>query len=143
MAFSDINDLLVLAQEMNIEKLEQVEGFGEKVSEEVLAWFKNERNIDLLKKLQEEGVHFVDEGKPMSLKLKGMVFVVTGTLANLSRDQVKERIRQNGGKVVNSVSSKTSYLIQGEQEKASTKEKDAKKYGVKILSEAEFLKLIE
>lgn len=141
--FSDINDLLVLAQEMNIEKLEQVEGFGEKVSEEVLEWFKNERNVDILKKLQEEGVHFVDEGKPMSLKLKGMIFVVTGTLKALSRDQVKERIRQNGGKVVNSVSSKTSFLIQGEQEKASTKEKDAKKYGVKVLNEDEFLKLIE
>ncbi len=141
--FSDVNDLLVLAQEMSIEKLEQAEGFGEKVSEEVLEWFKNERNVEMLKKLQEEGLHFVDEGKPMSLKLKGMIFVVTGTLTNLSRDQAKERIRQNGGKVVNSVSSKTTYLIQGEQEKASTKEKDAKKYNVKVLSEVEFLKLIE
>ncbi|MCC6643266.1 NAD-dependent DNA ligase LigA, partial [Candidatus Peregrinibacteria bacterium] len=73
----------------------------------------------------------------------GMTLVVTGTLKNLSRDQAKERIRQNGGKVVNSVSSNTDFLVLGESEKASTKEKDAKKHGVKIISEEDFLKMIE
>lgn len=142
-AFTSINDLLILAQDMDAEKLSEVEGFGQKVSEEILSWFKQERNTHLLKRLEEAGVSFIEEDKPLSLKLKGQTFVVTGTLKNMSRDQIKERIRQNGGKVVNAVTKKTSYLVMGEQEKVSTKEKDAKKHGVKILDESEFLKMIE
>lgn len=140
---STITDLLLLTQELNMEKLETVEGFGEKVSVEILDWFKAEKNQNLLKKLEEAGVHFTEEEKPFSLKFKGMTFVVTGTLHNLSRDQAKERIRQNGGKVANAVTGKTAYLVQGEAEKASTKEKAAKKHGVKIVDEKEFLKMIE
>jgi len=138
-----IHELLLLAQEITKEKLEMVEGFGEVVSNEILVWFKNERNIGLLKKLGEVGIHFIEEAKPLSLKLKGMTFVITGTLKSMSRDQAKERIRQNGGKVVNAITRKTSYLIQGEQEKTSTKDRDAKKLGVKVIEEAEFLKMIE
>ncbi len=138
-----ITDLLLLTQELNREKLETVEGFGAKVSQEILEWFKAEKNQNLLKKLEEAGVHFTEEDKPFSLKFKGMSFVVTGTLHNLSRDQAKERIRQNGGKVANAVTSKTTYLVQGESEKASTKEKSAQKLGVKIVNEEQFLKMIE
>jgi DNA ligase (NAD+) len=138
-----ITDLLLLTQELNLEKLETVEGFGKKVSEEILGWFKAEKNQNLLKKLEEAGVHFEEEEKPFSLKFKGMTFVVTGTLHEMSRDQAKERIRQNGGKVVNAVTSKTTYLVQGESDKTSTKEKAAKKHGVKIVDEKEFLKMIE
>jgi DNA ligase (NAD+) len=138
-----INQLLILAQAMDADKLEEVEGFGKKVSEEILEWFKLESNINSLKNLAETGVTFVNEGKPMSLKLKGMSFVITGTLKSMSRDQAKERIRQNGGKVVNSVTKKTSFVIMGEQEKASTKGRDAKKHGVKMIEEDEFLKMIE
>jgi DNA ligase (NAD+) len=138
-----INELLILAQEMTMEKLQLVEGFGEVVSKEILEWFKSERNISILKKMEEMGLSFVEEEKPLSLKLKGMTFVISGTLKNLSRDQAKERIRQNGGKVVNSVTKKTSYLILGESEATSTKERDAKKNGVAVLDEAEFLKMIQ
>lgn len=137
-----MNDLLILTQEMNMEKLETVEGFGAKLSQEILDWFKAEKNQNLLKKMEEAGVHFQEVEKPFSLKFKGMTFVVTGTMKTLSRDQAKERIRQNGGKVANAVSAKTSYLVQGESEKASTKEKSAKKHGVKIVTEEEFLKLL-
>ncbi len=140
---STINELLLLAQEMTMEKLETVEGFGEVVSEEILKWFKNERNVNLLKKLEEVGVSLIEEGKPLSLKLKGQTFVITGTLKSMSRDQIKERIRQNGGKVVNAITKKTSFLIVGEQEKISTKDKAAKKLGVPMINEEEFLKMIE
>jgi len=140
---STITDLLLVTQELNMEKLDNVEGFGEKLSKEIFEWFKAEKNQQLLKKLEEAGVHFEEEEKPFSLKLKGMTFVVTGTLKDLSRDQAKERIRQNGGKIANAVTSKTTYLVQGESEKASTKEKAAQKHGVKIIVEGEFLKMIE
>lgn len=139
----NINDLLLLVQELNKDKLLAVEGFGEKVSEEILEWFKLERNIQLLKKLRDVGILFKGNGEPLSLKLKGQTFVLTGTLKNLSRDQAKERIRQNGGKVVNSVSSKTSFVIIGQSDKSSTKEKDAKKLNIPLIDEDAFLKMIE
>lgn len=142
-AIRTINDLLLAIQEMSKDKLLEVEGFGDKVSDEIINWFKLERNQDLLKKLGEVGIEFTEGEQEISLKFKGMNFVVTGTLKNMSRDQAKERIRQNGGKVVGSVSSKTSYLLMGENEKASTKERDAKKHGVKIINEDEFIKMIE
>ena len=138
-----IHDLLLLAQEMSKDDLQQVEGFGEVVSQEILDWFGNERNINFLKKLEECDIAFVEEEKPMSLKLKGLTFVITGTLQQLSRDQIKERIRQNGGKVVSAVTKKTGFLLLGENEKRTTKEKEAKKLGVKIIGEDEFLKMIE
>lgn len=140
---SNIQDLLILAQEMSKDDLQQVEGFGDVVSDEIIKWFANERNITLLKKLEESGMSFVEEDKPMSLKLKGKTFVVTGSLQNLSRDQVKERIRQNGGKVVGAITKRTSYLLLGENEKQTTKEKDAKKLGVPVIDEEEFLKMIQ
>lgn len=140
---STVHDVLLLAQEMSKDDLQQVEGFGDVVSEEILQWFGNERNVVLLKKLDECSIEFVEEEKPMSLKLKGKTFVVTGTLQKLSRDQVKERIRQNGGKVVSAVTKKTGYLLLGENEKRTTKEKEAKKLGVQIIDEEAFLKMIE
>ncbi len=139
----NINDLLIIVQELNKDKLLEIEGFGEKVSEEILEWFKLERNIELLKKLRDVGISFKGNGAPLSLKLKGQTFVLTGTLKNLSRDQAKERIRQNGGKVVNSVSSKTSFVIIGQSDKSSTKEKDAKKLNIPLIDEEAFLKMIE
>lgn len=138
-----VHDILRLGHDLNKEDLQQVEGFGDKVSDEIIKWFKNDRNLELLKKLDEVGISFVEEEKPLSLKLKGKSFVITGSLEGLSRDQAKERVRQNGGKVVSNVSKKTDFLLLGENEKATAKEKDAKKYGVKIINEEEFLKMIE
>jgi len=139
----DIHALLILVQEMKRDKLQEVEGFGTVVSEQIMDWFENERSIALLKKLANCGIEFIEEEKPLSLRLKGMTFVVTGTLQSLSRDQIKERIRQNGGKVVSAVTRKTSFLLLGENDKATTKEKTAKKLGVKVIGEDEFLKMIE
>ncbi len=139
----DIHALLILVQEMKRDKLQEVEGFGTVVSEQIMDWFENERSIALLKKLADCGIEFIEEEKPLSLRLKGMTFVVTGTLQSLSRDQIKERIRQNGGKVVSAVTRKTSFLLLGENDKATTKEKTAKKLGVKVIGEDEFLKMIE
>ncbi len=135
--------LLLLVNEMNKDKLLQVEGFGDKVAEEILRWFGNERNLQLINHLEAAGMQLTADGKPLSLKLQGMSFVLTGTLISMSRDQAKERIKQNGGKVMGAISSNTSFLIQGESEKDSTKAKEALKLGVKVISEAEFLKMIE
>jgi len=137
-----IKQLLLVTNEMKKEDLEDVEGFGEKVAQEIISWFKKEKNQEMLKKLDEAGLKFIKENKPLSLKLSGKSFVVTGSLKTMSREQAKERVRQNGGKVVGSVSAKTSFLLQGEDEKESTKAKQAKKIGVPIIDEEEFIKMI-
>ncbi len=137
-----ITDLLLVTGDLNTDKLLSIEGFGEKVATEVANWFKTERNLELLKKTKEMGVHFIEEKKPFSLKLKGKTFVLSGTLNNMSREQAKERIRQNGGKVAGSVSGNTDYLLMGEADKQSAKAKEAKKHGVTTIDEQEFLKMI-
>ncbi|MBD3270750.1 NAD-dependent DNA ligase LigA [Candidatus Peregrinibacteria bacterium] len=138
-----IHDLLLLSNDFTLNKFINIEGFGEKVASEVLNWFKTDKNRALLQKLEQVGIRFVDEKKPFSLKLGGKTFVITGALSSMSREQAKERIRQNGGRITGSVSSNTDYLIAGEADSISQKEKDAKKNQVSIINEEEFLKMIE
>ncbi len=140
---STLTDLMLVTNDLELEDLLEIEGFGEKVANEILTWFKTETNGDMLKDLEEMGVHFVEEEKPFSTKLKGKSFVLTGTLKSMSREQARERIRQNGGRVTGSVSSNTDYLVIGEADKASKKAKDAEKMGIEVLEEDKFLKLIE
>ncbi len=140
---NSINKLLRLVQEIGLDKLEEVEGIGRKVSREVVTWFQRESNMDLMKNLDEVGVKIQRQADLISQKLKGLSFVVTGTLQHFSRDQIKEKIRQHGGKVINSVSKNTSYLLIGKQDKPSTKELSAKKLGVPVISEEVFIKMIE
>ncbi|MCR4306818.1 MAG: NAD-dependent DNA ligase LigA, partial [Candidatus Yonathbacteria bacterium] len=74
------------------------------------------------------------------LPLRGKVFVLTGTLSSLSRDEAKEKIRAQGGKVASSVSSKTDFVVAGET--PGSKLRDAKEYGVSVLTERKFLEII-
>jgi DNA ligase (NAD+) len=138
-----LKDLLLVSTDLTKEKLMEIEGFGEKVAEEVLEWFQAERNVELIKKLDEVGMSLIEDSRPFSLKLKGKIFVLTGTLTTMSRDQAKERIRQNGGKISGTVSSKTDFVVKGDNDAMSTKEKEATKKGIKVIGETEFLKMIE
>ncbi|MGL5830750.1 MAG: NAD-dependent DNA ligase LigA [Candidatus Altimarinota bacterium] len=140
---NSLKDLLLISTDLTKEKLMEIEGFGEKVAEEVLDWFEAERNVELIKKLDEVGMSLVEDVRPFSLKLKGKTFVLTGTLTTMSRDQAKERIRQNGGKISGTVSSKTDFVVKGDNDALSTKEKEANKKGIKVIGETEFLKMIE
>jgi DNA ligase (NAD+) len=104
-------------------------------------WFSQPANQKVLKKLKSAGVWPVmkkDEKKKEGA-FTGLTFVVTGTLPTLSRDGVKEFIEENGGKVTDSVSKKTSYLVLGEN--PGSKAEKAQSLGVKILNEAELRKL--
>ncbi len=138
-----VKDLLRLMMSIDKDKLLEIEGFGEIVAEAVVDWFQNDINQEFIKKLNECGIIFKKEEKSISLKLKGMNFVLTGTLNTMSRDQVKERIRQNGGKVVGSVSKTTTYIIKGDAAQESTKEYKAKKLGVEIIDEKKFLDMLK
>lgn len=127
--FGNMNTL----RKASYEILAEVEGVGEKVGAELVAFFANAKKAALVDRLLKE-VTINHEDSLSSSKLNGFTFVITGTLPTLSRDEVKELIEKNGGKVSSSVSSKTSYLLAGES--AGSKLADAQKLGVKIITEA-------
>ena len=134
-------DLLALA---NAEQLQTVEGVGPNIAEGIVDWFGRERNQKVLEKLKAAGVW--PTASPPTLQsrssgpLSGMTFVVTGTLPTLSREGVKDFIEQYGGKVTDSVSKNTSYLVLGEV--PGSKLQKAQSLGVKVIGEEELRKLV-
>ena len=123
----------------DILEMNNLENIGPVVSESIFQFFQDKSNINFIEKLLKNGVTIFHE-KAKSLKLKGKIFVLTGTLTTMSRDEVKKKIIENGGSVSSSVSKKTSFVVTGD--KPGSKYDEAKKLGVKILSENEFLKII-
>jgi DNA ligase (NAD+) len=124
------------------EELQQIEGVGPNIAESIVDWFAQPANQNVVKKLKAAGVDpsvHLSEASKQAGKLSGLTFVVTGTLPTLTREGVKELIESNGGKVTDSVSKKTSYLVLGEN--PGSKAEKAKSLGVKILDEADLRKL--
>jgi len=124
------------------EELQQIAGVGPNIAESIVDWFAQPVNQNVVKKLKAAGVNPESQLSGISNqsgKLSGLTFVVTGTLPTLSRDGVKEFIESNGGKVTDSVSKKTSYLVLGEN--PGSKAEKARALGVKILDEAALRKL--
>ncbi len=125
--------------------LQQIEGFGPNIAQAIVDWFERPANLNLLKKLKTAGVWprveaASSESTASEGTLSGLSFVVTGTLPTYSRSEVKELIQKNGGKVIGSVSKKTSYLVAGED--AGSKLEKAQQLGTPIIDEAELLVLI-
>ncbi|MDB5260606.1 MAG: ligase, ligase protein [Candidatus Nomurabacteria bacterium] len=123
----------------SFDELANVSGVGEKVGESVIEFFKEKKNKELINKLLKH-ISIESIQKKTGGKLNGKTFVITGTLPTLSREEAKEIIEANGGHVVGSVSSKTDYLLAGEN--AGSKLGEAKKYNIKIISEQELLEMI-
>ncbi len=123
------------------DELQQIEGVGPNIAESSVDWFAQPTNQKLLKKLKAVGLwpEMKRNEKKKEGAFTGLTFVVTGTLPTLSRDGVKEFIEGNGGKVTDSVSKKTSYLVLGEN--PGSKYEKAQSLGVKILDEAGLKKL--
>jgi DNA ligase (NAD+) len=123
----------------SFDELQVLDGVGPVVARALVDWFSNKENKKVLDNLLKE-VEIVKAVKVASAKLSGQTFVITGTLSTLGRDEAKDKIRALGGDVSESVSAKTTYLVAGES--AGSKLDKAKKLGVKVLSEEEFLKII-
>ncbi len=116
------------------DRLREIEGVGPQIAKAVALWFADERNLALLDKLRRAGLRFVGDKKaPTADTFAGLTFVITGTLPTWSRDEAKAFIEANGGKVTDSVSKKTSYLVVGEN--AGSKLTKAQSLGVAILDE--------
>jgi DNA ligase (NAD+) len=135
--FGDLDRL----QAASAEEIERVPDVGPVVAAHVHDFFAQQRNIAMIQALRVAGVHWPTLQAPSdSGVLTGKTFVITGTLPTLSRDQAKDRILAAGGKVTESVSKKTSYVVVGAE--AGSKLQKAQQLGVPILDEAALLKLL-
>jgi DNA ligase (NAD+) len=129
-----------MMNEMNIEEIKSIEGIGDKISESIFEYFKNNVTKHLFEKFDTVGLKFLwPERKQKLAAIDGKTFVITGTLSK-PRDDYKKLIENAGGKVSGSVSAKTDYLLCGQE--AGSKLDNAKKLGVAILDEEAFGRLI-
>jgi len=120
----------------------EVEEIGEKIAQSLVDFFRNEENLRMLENLRSAGVKLEAEKEQIENKLDGAKFLITGTLWNFGRNEIKEMIEKNGGKVISAVSKNLDYLIVGNN--PGSKVAKAEKLGsVKIIDEDEFLKMIE
>src|SRR5690606_23939612 len=122
-----------------------VEEIGGKIAESVVDFFASEENRNIVKRLRDFGVQLeisAEELANQTDKLKNLTFVVSGVFETVSRDELKQVIENNGGKVSSSISSKTSYVVAGANMGPSKKQK-AEALGVVLLNEEEFLQKIK
>ena len=135
-------EILKTFQDFSIERLQQIPDIGPKVAQSIYDWFRKSRNIKFLEKLDKVGVKIETKKlKTKNLKLSGLIFVLTGSLESMGRDEAKERIMTLGGDVSESVSRRTDYVLAGRE--PGSKLDRAKKLGVKTLVEKEFLDMIK
>lgn len=125
----------------DLDVLAKIDGIGEIIARSIYDFFRNENNVKMIEELKHIGVNPVSSVKPKSDKLSGKVFVLTGTLQNMTRDEAGEIIKSHGGKTSSSVSKKTSYVLAGEN--AGSKLEKAQNLGVIILTENDFLEMIK
>jgi len=121
--------------------LQNIEGIGPNISLAILSWFATPKNHQLISKLRIGGVWPIQNevGPKETQALEGETFVITGTLRSFTREEAKNFIRNHGGKIVDSVSKKTKYLVVGEE--AGSKLEKARELGVKIINEEELRRL--
>lgn len=133
--FKNIDSLIKASKE----ELMSVEDVGERIANSLLTYFSDQDNLELIAKLKDLGLQFeIKQSEKTSEKLAGLAFVVSGTFSNFSREGLKQLIEENSGKILSGVSSKTDYLICGENT-GPQKKKQAEKFGVKMIEEQEFI----
>lgn len=130
--FGSIDRLMAASKE----EIDEIPGVGEKVAHEVYAFFRRKEVKSLISKLKKAGVKLEAEAERVVGPWTGFTFVITGTLPSMSREEAHEAIKARGGKPMDSVSSKTTYLVVGEN--PGSKLAKAEKLGVKVISAKEF-----
>ncbi len=125
----------------SLEGLQFVSDIGPTIAQSIYRYFRDQKNRELTARLRSSGLQFEETVKRKKGKLSGQTFVITGTLSRYSRDEAKDLIEDAGGKVTESVSKKTNYVVVGEN--PGSKYDKAQKLKIAILDEGEFLKLIE
>jgi DNA ligase (NAD+) len=137
-AFPDLDDVFTAGPA----RLAEAEDIGEVIAESIAQWHDDSRNRDLLARLRNAGVNFKSSLYNPDAALgpfAGKTFVLTGTLPTMTREEASAKIEAFGGKISSSVSKKTDYVLAGEE--AGSKLEKAQKLGVKIIDQAEFVKM--
>ncbi len=127
-----------------IEELISVDEIGEKIAESIVGFFENQENLTIIARLQSYGLQLevsLENLQNQTDKLKGVIFVVSGVFEKISRNELKKMIEDNGGKVASSISSKTNFVIAGDNMGPSKKDK-AEKLGIAMIDENEFLEML-
>ena len=125
----------------DMDALTAVPDVGQTTAENIIQWFASEQSRDLVQRLREAGVNFESHSTVTDTRFAGKTFVLTGALSLFTRDEATARIEAFGGKVASSVSKKTSCVVAGEN--AGSKLKKANELGVRVLSEQEFLEMLQ
>ena len=125
----------------SVEELTQVSDVGEVTARNINGWFTQPQSQNLIQRLREAGVNFESKRSVTDTRFAGKTFVLTGALTRFTREEATEKIELFGGKASGSVSKKTSYVVVGEN--AGSKERKARELGIPILSEEEFLEMIQ
>ena len=125
----------------SLEELTGVEDVGEITARNILDWFAQPSAREMVERLRSAGVNFESQRTVSDARFAGMTFVLTGALTKFTRDQATEQIELFGGKASGSVSKKTTYVVVGEN--AGSKERKARELGIPILSEDDFLAMIQ
>ena len=129
----------------SVDELTEIDEVGSKIAESIVSFFGNNKNIELIEKLKASELQFeTSEGLKLLItdKLQGKSFVVSGIFTKFSREQLKKIIEENGGKNVSSISSKTNYVLAGDN-MGHEKKKKATSLNIPMISEDEFLKMLE
>ena len=141
-ALADNIGSLEAIETADIEKLTQVPDVGEIVAGHIATFFANEENLQLIKRLKDSGVRWEDVSvDSASRPLEGKIYVLTGTLDSMSRNDAKTRLAALGARVAGSVSGKTDVVVAGPG--AGSKLAKAHTLGVKVIDEAEFLSYLD
>ncbi|MDR1724063.1 MAG: NAD-dependent DNA ligase LigA [Tannerella sp.] len=140
-AFENIDSL----EQATIDELTAVDEIGDRIAQSILKYFADDRNRELIARLKDYGLQLqisTEAKNVRTARLKGLTIVISGTFAMHSRDEYKAIIEQNGGKNTGSVSKTTDFILAGDNMGPAKLEK-ARKYGIKIINETEFLNLLQ
>lgn len=137
------NEVFAFFKAFSKENLIQMEDVGPKVAESIYEWFHDAHNAELVRKFDKGGVEIVMQKNTAkkNAAFMGKTFVLTGTFMGMTRDEAKEKVRNAGGDIAESVSKQTSFVIAGEN--PGSKLKKAKELGVPVLSESDFVKMLK
>ena len=125
----------------SLEELIAVPDIGEITANSIYEWFRQDQSRHLIRRLREAGLNFESKRVPTDTRLAGKTIVLTGSLSRFTREEATEKIELLGGKASGSVSKKTSFVVAGEN--AGSKERKARELGIPVLTEDEFLEMIQ
>ena len=135
-AFGSLDALMAAS----VDDLKEISDVGDITAVSIVEWFQRPESVGIIDKLRNAGVNFDSKRQITDTRFAGMTFVLTGALSKFTRDEATEKIELYGGKASGSVSKKTTYVVVGEN--AGSKERKARELGIPILSEDDFLAMI-